>query len=297
MFPKEETIKFFKRGLSLIEVLVVMAILIILVTTFISGIDYFQKGSVLNNEVEEAVSFLRLARSKTLASENASQYGVFFDISRAPHQWILFKGMSYASREPDFDQAHEITKIAEIGDISLGGASEVVFNRVSGTVDSAGSVSFRLIADSLKTRTVYIENSGRIGFTAPLSDNDEDRFKDSRHVHFDYLRSIETATEKLVLYFGDLKTEEIIINDYLIEGQIYWQGEIEVGGEIQKLKIHTHELNNPYTQFCVHRDGRTNDKPLTLSISGDSSGSLIEYSADGLNTNFTSIYVDNLEWQ
>ena len=84
----------------------------------------------------------------------------------------------------------------------------------------------------------------------------------------------------------------------MVSSQFYWEGEVNVNGQNQKIKIHTHRLNDPDTLFSVHRDMRFNDKALKISISGDPSGNLIEYSADGLTTTESSVFVSGpLQWQ
>ena len=88
---------------------------------------------------------------------------------------------------------------------------------------------------------------------ATSSPSDENRIKDSRHVHFDYSRVIFTATERLILtldYDSSPIIQEIIIANNLQDGQIFWQG--------QNIKIQTHRLNSPDTQFSIHRDKRYN---------------------------------------
>jgi len=290
------------KSFTLIELLVIIGTMIILMALAAPAFRVFQKESDLNNSAEEIINTLRLAQNKTIASEGASQWGVYFDTSTSPHQYTLFKGENYASpRDTSFDEIRKLPKRVEIYEINLAnGGSEVVFDRIVGTTSHSGKISLRLKTDFTKTRSIYIENSGQVGLTSPTIPSDENRIKDSRHVHFDYFRPIFTFTEDLILTFtydATTQTETIVIAENLKDGQIYWEREIDVGGSIQKLKIHTHRLNNPDSQFCIHRDRRWNDKALKIEISYDGTGYLIEYSADGLTTNSTSIYVSNLQWQ
>jgi len=131
--------------------------------------------------------------------------------------------------------------------------------------------------------------------------SDENRIKDSRHVHFDYSRVISPLTEELTLIFSNPPnpdvSQDIIIADNLIGSQIIWEGEISVGGQMQKIKILTHRLNSPDTQFSVHRDKRYNTKAVRITISGDASGNLIQYQSDGQTAKGSSIYVTDPSWQ
>lgn len=275
------------KSFTLIEALVTVGILTILASLIIPVFYFFQKESDLNNSVQEIINMLRLAQNKTLASEGASQWGIYF----FSNQYVLFKGNNFASREISFDEISRLPESVEIYLTDLnGGSSEAVFDRILGTTNQFGMVDLRLKNDAAKTAAVYIENSGRIGLAALPPPSDENRIKDSRHVHLDYSRTIATSSENLILNFEGGAKETIIIADNMKDGQIFWEGE---------LKIHTYRLNDPIlgTQFSIHRDRRYNNKALQIEVSGDSSGYLVGYSADGLTTLKTSIYAANLQWQ
>ena len=274
----------------------VIGVLVILFTIFVCVYTFFQLRGDLDNSAEEIILNLKLAQSKTLASEGLNQYGIYFDSTTSPNQYVLFKGASYASRDVSADIVFKLPQTLEIYSINLGGGNEVVFKRVTGASMQSGSVSLRLKKDPAKNITIYIENSGRIGAVAPSSPSDT-RIKDSRHVHFDYSRVIDVNTEKITLDFGSGVTKDIILLNNLQGGQIDWEGQVLVNDSNQKIRIHTHRLNNPDTQFCVHRDLRYNNTTLVVTISGDTTGNLIQYSSDGLNTTFSSSYVSNLIWQ
>lgn len=286
------------KGFTLVEIVVVIGILGVLAAIALPSYRSFQKKSDLSNITEELINTLRVAQNKTLVSEGPSQWGVFFDSSATPHQLTLFKGTAYASREQSFDEVHRIPASVEIYEINLGGGQEVVFNRLSGGTYQTGSISLRLI-DEPETKTIYIEQSGRVGLLPPTTPSDASRVKDSRHIHFDYSRVIDTGTEKLTLTFEGGINQEILISANLVGGQIYWEGEVEASGQTQKLKIHTHRLNDPinFTQFSIHRDRRYNTKSLSVTISGEVSGDLVVYSTDGLTVTSASIYVSELQWE
>jgi Tfp pilus assembly protein FimT len=284
------------QSFTFIELLVIVGILIILIAIAVPNLSFFQKGSDLTNSSEEIINILRVAQSKTLASEIASQWGVYFDDTTSPHRYTLFKGTNYAARDNSFDEIHKIPETVEISQINLAGEKEVVFNRISGETNQTGNLTLKLISDPSKTKTIYIDSSGQISLNIP-SVPANGRIKDSRHAHFIYNWIIDTATEILTLTFDSSVTKNIVIADNLKDGQIYWEGEVDVNGQIQKIKIHTHRLNNPDTLFCIHRDRRFNNKSLEITLSGDSSGYLIRYSADGLTTTKTSIFSSEPEWQ
>ena len=65
-------------GFTLIEITTVVGILLIITVTAIPAYRNFQKQSDLINTTEEIINTLRLAQGKTLASEQASQWGIHF---------------------------------------------------------------------------------------------------------------------------------------------------------------------------------------------------------------------------
>ncbi len=288
-----------KNGFTLIEILIVVAILGLLMAGAVPGFQYFQKQRDLGSGADGIMSALRLARSKTLASQNDSPWGVYFFNSAAPNEYVLFNGSSYAERTLSLDEVHFLPVSVAISQISLSIGQEVVFSRLSGNASSSGSVVLQLVNEPAKTKTIYVSSSGQAGLTAFSSPSDSARIKDSRHIHFNYSRIISAPTEKITLIFGNpqIVSQEINIAENMRDGQIYWSGEVDVAGTIQKLKIHTHWLNSSDTQLCIDRDRRYNDKFLKITISGDGSGSLIEYSADGLTTQGGSIYTSSPQLQ
>ena len=172
--PSKQKLKIIERtqrGITFSELLVVVAILIVLAALAIPTFLFFQEESDLSNSAEEIVSVLRLARNKTLASVEASQWGVYFSTSTVPHQYILFKGTDFASHSTSSDEAYKILGSVEISEITLedlnGGdppnppLCEVVFERLTGETYQPGEISLRL-KNSLKTRTIQIKNFGLI---------------------------------------------------------------------------------------------------------------------------------------
>lgn len=290
------------RAFSFIELLTIVGIIAILAVLAFPAFHNFQLKSDLEDSAEEIINTLRLAQNKTIASEGLSSWGVYFTTTTPPHQYTLFKGESYSSRDPLDDTVRKISGTVLISEVNLGAGQEVVFNKVSGDSRQSGSVKLSSKADASQFKTVYIETSGQAGLALPVAPSELNRIKDSRHIHLDYSRYIATTTENLVLTFfydSSSQTEVVPIADNFSSGQINWEGQINVDGSTQKIKIHTHRLNDPFlgTQFSVHRDRRYNNKALKIELSGDSSGNFLEYSADGLNTISASIYAANIQWQ
>jgi len=280
-----------EKAFTLIEILVVIAVITILVAVIVGVYSSFRSKIDLDTNSQMILNTLRLAQSKTLASEGASNYGVHFEQEKC----VLFKGNVYNPVAPD-NRFYDFSSRLEIPALGIslnGGGGEVIFDRITGYTSQFGTIKLQLKKDTNKYRIIKIEKSGEVsiaGAAIPLLDT---RVTDSRHIHFIYNRNIDTLSEIITLTFNGTTDEDIKISDFIIGGQFNWEGTVDVGGDEQKIHIHTHWLNDPVlgTQFCIHRDRRYNNKTLIVTISGDGSGDLIRYAADGQELRGTSIHL------
>lgn len=147
-----------KKGFTLTEILIVVAILAVIVTIVASAFSKFNNNQSLSGALGEVTSTLNEARANTLASFDNESYGVHFQTDKV----VLFKGSSYSSSDPDNEDIIISSKIS-ISNISLiGGGSDVVFKRLSGKTDQNGTITLSLISDPTKTKTITIQGSGVI---------------------------------------------------------------------------------------------------------------------------------------
>ena len=286
------------KGFTVTELIVVIALVVLFTGLAIPALRVAQKNSELEDASQLLQSVLRLAQSRTLGSEAASQYGVFFDTAASPDQYILFRGATYASRDVAADELHILSKNVEMSQVTIPG-NELVFLRLTGTVANTGSVTLRLVSDPAKQETVYVSSSGAVQKTSAFMPSDAERQKDSRHAHAYYTgRTINTQIERLRLVFS-VMTYEIVIADNMQAGQIFWKGDILVDGTVQTLQIQTHLLNDPVlgTRLSVTRDRSKNTKALNIEITGDNTGDIIRYDVQGQTTKGSSVYVSSPAWQ
>jgi len=138
---------------TLVEILIVIAIMIILTTFSITSFVNFSKRQALDASTQALASGLRDARSQTLASVEASQYGVAINTDG----FTLFTGPVYnpsASTNKTFNFNQYVSASSDL--------SDVVFQRLTGNSSASGTIDVYLISDPLVKRTVSINGSGLV---------------------------------------------------------------------------------------------------------------------------------------
>jgi len=145
-------------GFTLAEMLVVVAIALILFGLVLYGFMTLRKSHAVDSTRDQIESLVSEARSKTLSSEEESQYGVHFETGRI----VLFKGGTFTEPSPD-NKEIAINKLVEISGISLnGGGSDIVFERLTGKTDQYGTITANLKSDAGQSVDVSVSSAGVI---------------------------------------------------------------------------------------------------------------------------------------
>lgn len=146
------------KGFTLIEILVVIAILVLLSALVWPPFMDFKRNESLRAVVLEVESVLQQARSETLAARGGNNFGVKFEVDRV----TLFIGNSYDSLDPT-NRVTLLPKIVNISNIELTGDSTVVvFERLTGRALSSGRVDIALVSDVDNKQSVFISPLGVI---------------------------------------------------------------------------------------------------------------------------------------
>lgn len=263
-------------GFTFVEVLVIVGILSLLVGLGLSSYFIFYSKSSIDSVAKNIVNVLRLAQTKTLASERALNFGIHFENDK----YVLFEGLTYYSTSTT-NQVFNLSGDIEISNINLINGPDVVFEKVTGKVLNFGEITI-FDKKNYLSRLIKIDNFGNISIyeqeDLPAFNT---RIIDSRHVHFVLGWSIKNSTT-LTLTFSDPPNPDVVKNidmaNYFNSDKTYfnWEGEYEIYGSIQKLKIHTHLLNDTNTILSISRDRRYNNKAVKISIDGKE---IAQYSA------------------
>ena len=148
----------FTTGFSVIEVLVVVAIISIVAaisyTTFIQA----KSSQSLEKDASRVVAAFDRARSLTLSSSQDRQYGVHIESDRV----TIFPGSTYSTNDPD-NQTEILGPLTSITQYSLsGGGSEVIFDRLTGKTSKPGTITVSLNQDTSRFYTITVLGTGLV---------------------------------------------------------------------------------------------------------------------------------------
>lgn len=271
----------FQNGFTLFEITIVVAVLVILGSIIFVSFARFRERSQLDTTVREILAALRLAQSKTLASEGNYTYGVHFQSDRI----VLFRGTSYDSATTT-NETTRITTSVSISTALTGGGADIIFDRITGATAESGTIT---LTSSNASRIVTIDAAGEVRAEAASLTPSGTRFTDTRHVNFALGWNIQNATT-LKLTFSNPPNantvSSIAMTGYFNadKSSFDWSGTVNVNGSNQVLRIHTIAVS-PNTTLSVYRDRRTNDKALTISIiDGGIEKGIATYTATGTTT-------------
>jgi Tfp pilus assembly protein FimT len=145
-----------QKGISIIEVLLVLGILILLSAAVLPKFSKTREQQVVKVASADIINSIGKARSQTLASVNSSEYGVHLQSDKV----ILFKGKVYSAGATD-NETVSILSPATISNVTLGGVSgtsgDLYFNRLTGAPNQSGTAT---ISSPSFTITVTISATG-----------------------------------------------------------------------------------------------------------------------------------------
>ena len=163
--PKTYTLNIgMSRGITLIEIIVVMALItIIAALTMATSMDAF-RGYSYRNERDTVVNSLQRARSQSISNmclgtcTTGMPHGIHFEAGK----YTIFQGTDWASRNTLIDEVIQTNPA-----ITTTGPTDVIFAELSGniTVNPVGSLNIVVKDATGHTSTITLNNEGQIKWT------------------------------------------------------------------------------------------------------------------------------------
>ena len=143
------------KGFTLVEMILVLGIFSLFLLISDAVYINFKKTNNLNITTGGIVEALRYASSNASSGKDNSRWGVKIN----PNEVLIFKGDSYVSRDTSFNEAVFIP-----GGVSVGGLTEIVFEKLTGTTSNTGDidVSNDYVSQKLSINSYGVVNYGEL---------------------------------------------------------------------------------------------------------------------------------------
>ena len=112
------------NGITLIEVLIVLAIMSIVFSLGVPLTINHYESYLLISERDNLLGFLRRARTLALSNRNSLPHGVYIE----GNEYAIFEGQSFSSRNSSLDEVFPKSQ-----SINVTGSGEIIFSSLSAT--------------------------------------------------------------------------------------------------------------------------------------------------------------------
>ena len=145
------------RGFSLLEVLIVMAIVILLSTGLIYRMSDARRDKAVQATGDAILFTLEEAKNNAIAGKYGLAHGVHFTSGA----YTSFSGIVYSAGGAN-NVVHTVSSDIEITPALSGGAVDVIFARLNGEANVTGTITVAAADDSTTTRVLSIGAGGDV---------------------------------------------------------------------------------------------------------------------------------------
>ena len=154
---------FYNKGISLLEIIIIIAIIGILTAVIIPSFSSFKEEQALKNTTVDIISLLNKAKLDSNSYLDGSLYSVYFETNKA----VYFKGTIYSSSNPTnqivlLNSSVNIPSSGGINLINPISANTITFPQMTEDVRGYGSIIIRMTSNSARQKTITINKLGSI---------------------------------------------------------------------------------------------------------------------------------------
>lgn len=151
----------YKKGVTIIELVVVVAIISLLTGTVITSLNLTSGNAQLKSSLRNVKSLLQRAKIEASLRQTNERHGVYLDTTN--QDIILYRGDSYSNRVSNSETLYELPPKVEITNVSLAGTGDDInFQQRSGSTSNSGTFE---LSNSSGIYEFTIDNNGIIQTT------------------------------------------------------------------------------------------------------------------------------------
>jgi prepilin-type N-terminal cleavage/methylation domain-containing protein len=148
----------FKKGFSLLELLIVMAIIIIISSIGVDLYRNYGKNVEVSSAAETIMFDLKQAQSRAMIGEGGFKWGIHFVNGTTDYYEIFSTPTDYSSGSKVIASTNYLSTGVTFSDPAASSSKDIIFNKVSGGT-TASSVT---IDSSTVTKTISVLSIGTI---------------------------------------------------------------------------------------------------------------------------------------
>jgi type II secretory pathway pseudopilin PulG len=148
-----------KRGISLLETLLVLAILIIISSLAFIYLPSYRRNLELVEGANNILNYLRKAQSKAMAGEDDREWGIHF-VNSTNDYFELYSTETIYS-EGQIKEIIYLSELLEFNDPAVGFTKDIQFSKISGKIGNLTSVIICL-KETTNCQTISVTTEGKI---------------------------------------------------------------------------------------------------------------------------------------
>jgi prepilin-type N-terminal cleavage/methylation domain-containing protein len=156
-----------RRGFTLIEVIIVLAIVVVVGLFIVFNLFGGDKQEDLNSTVSQIVASLRQAQSQAMAQSQNAVWGVhFMNATSTGSYYALFSGSSYASGTVQGRYPLPPTVGYVTSTLSSGSFLDITFSGITGAPSASTSIGLYLIPYPTIQEYIYVNGIGQVSYNS-----------------------------------------------------------------------------------------------------------------------------------
>lgn len=144
------------QGFTLIELMIVMAIMLLLGSVAVIGWNNMRESALLRAETDTLLFYLEESKSRSVAGTGGEAHGVYIE----EDVYTQFSGSTYSAGDGD-NIVHAIDPKLELS-IEGSGTDTIVFSRITGFVGNTATVTVALRDNASTTKMIVVGAGGDI---------------------------------------------------------------------------------------------------------------------------------------
>lgn len=152
-------IKMGNNGFSLLEILLVAAIISILTAVGFGIYSNFTLGVELETSAQSIIADLKSSRSKAMFGEDGLRWGIHFVNGQSDYYEIFSTPDNYLSASSTVKTSNYLPSAVIFENPAEASSKDIIFNRISGEISSSTTIS---ISFGGSTRTITVTLVGNI---------------------------------------------------------------------------------------------------------------------------------------